>query len=157
MSREPTRNLTTSLVQGPDGSVGRLHGLQPRLFAQNRQISDPREFTLNPHEQTRKQLEILLQACRRRFREIGAISDTYQNPPCSKPWMPRLFAQNQPSSDPSEFTVNPHEQSRKQLEIHLQAWRRRFREFGAIPETPKSAMFKSWAQAFLLKIGQVLS
>ena len=62
------------------------HGLQPSLFTQNPQISDPCEFTRNLHQQSRKQLEIHLQACRRRFTEFGTIPGTYQNPPPSKPW-----------------------------------------------------------------------
>ena len=61
-------------------------GQEPRLFPPNRPISGPWDFTRNPHQQPRKQLEIHLQAYRRRFREFGAISRTYQNPPCSKPW-----------------------------------------------------------------------
>ena len=40
----------------------------------------------NLYKQAQKQLEIHLQACRRRFREFGTISRTYQNPPSSKPW-----------------------------------------------------------------------
>ena len=44
------------------------------------------EFTRNLREHIRKQLGIHLQAYRRRIREIGTISGTYQNPPCSKPW-----------------------------------------------------------------------
>ena len=56
------------------------------LFAQKPLISDPFEFTQNRHEQSRKVLEIHLQACSRLIREFGAISRTYQNPPCSKPW-----------------------------------------------------------------------
>ena len=62
------------------------HGLQPRLFAQNRSISDPFEITPNLHQQSRKQLKIYFPANRRRFREFGTIFDTYPNPPCSKPW-----------------------------------------------------------------------
>ena len=62
------------------------HGLQPRLFAQKRRIFDPCEFTRNQHKQSREQLEITLEGFRRRFREFGAISRTYQNRSCSKPW-----------------------------------------------------------------------
>ena len=195
------------------------HGLQPRLFAQNRSISDPCEFTPNLHQQSRKQLKIYFQANRRRLREFGTIFGTYPNPPCSKPWaiaqafcsksvdfgpfrihpkstptiskvvknlfaskqvafqrvwndfrhlpkirhvqnhglQPRLFAQNRSISDPFEFTTNLHQQSRKQLEIYLQANRRRFRKFGTIFHTyPKSAMFKTmgYSPGFLLKIGR---
>ena len=64
----------------------------------------PCEFNRNPHEHSRKQLEIHLQACRRRFWKFGAICDTYQYPPRPKP---RLFAQNH---------RDPHERSRKQSE-----------------------------------------
>ena len=80
-------------VGGDSGSLERFpglikirhvqnHGLQPRLFAQKRPIADPREFSRNPHKKSRNQLEIHFQACSRRFREFGAISRTYQNPPC---------------------------------------------------------------------------
>ena len=44
--------------------------------------------SLRIHKQSRKELEIHLEACRRRFREFGAIlSGSYQSPPCSKPWV----------------------------------------------------------------------
>ena len=62
------------------------HGLYPRLFAQKRPISDPHEFTRNRHKQSRKELQIVFEGFRRHFREFGAISRTYQNPPFSKPW-----------------------------------------------------------------------
>ena len=71
-----------------------------------------------------------------RFREFGAISRTCQNPPCSKPWyIAQGFAQNRPNVDSSEFTLNRHKESRKELQIILQGFRRRFREFGAISRT----------------------
>ena len=252
------------------------HGLQPRLFAQNRSISDPCEFSRNLYKQAQKQLEIHLQACRRRFREFGTISRTYQNPPSSKPWaiaqafcsksvdfghlrilteslgtspktvrnpfasmqatfqrvwddfshlpksalfktmgyspgfllkigrfrtlanshgiftnmlknswkstfkhagdvseslgrflaltkirplqnhglQPRLFAQNRSISDTCEFSRNLYQQAQKQLEIHFQACRRRFREFGTISRTyqnPPSSKPWAIAQAFCSK------
>ena len=172
------------------------HGLQPRVFAQKRPISDPQELTPNRHKQSRKKLEIHLEGFRRRFREFGAISRTYQNPPCSKEsaidhgicsktanfrpsrihpksknlparsqksiqrgfggvseslerfpeltkilhvqkrgLQPRVFAQKRPISDHREFTPNRHKQSRKKLEIHLEGFRRLFREFVAISRT----------------------
>ena len=94
------------------------------------------------------------QGCRRRFREFGAIPSTYQNPTSSK-----VFSQNRPISDLSRFTQNQYLQLRKQLETHLQAFRRRFRAFGAIPSTyqnpPCSLFWKPWAmaQAFCSKSG----
>ena len=252
------------------------HGLQPRLFAQTRPSSDPSEFTRNPFKQSRKHIEIHLQAHRSPFRKFRAISNTCQNPPCSKAWaivqafcsksanfgpqrihpksiqivpqslrnssastqesfqkvwsdfqhlpksailqsmsyspgfllksgqvrtlanspeinsnspastqkyiykhlgvfsgslerfptlskirhvqkhllQPRLFAQNRPSSDPSEFTRNPFKQSRKHIEIHLQAYRSPFRKFGKISNTCQNPpCSKAWAiaQAFCSK------
>ena len=97
--------------------IGRLeaaHELGRKAVAQNRPTRTiPKNIhTNNPekhlHEQsrtisTRRQLEIHLQACKRRFREFGAISGTYQNPPCSKPWaLAQAFVQNRPISDPCE-------------------------------------------------------
>ena len=252
------------------------HGLQPRLFAQKPPIFDTCEFTRNRPKKSRKELEILLQGFRRRFREFGAISRTCQNPPCSKPWaiaqafcsktanfrhlrihpkstqkvaqgvrnpftrvqeafqrvwsdfqnlpksamfktmgyspgfllknrqfstlvnspeidpksrarsqksfykglggvseslerfpelakirhvqnhglQPRLFAQKPPIFDTCEFTRKRPKKSRKELEIHLQGFRRRFREFGAISRTCQNPpCSKPWAiaQAFCSK------
>ena len=131
------------------------HGLQPRLFAQNRPTSDPGEFTRNPFKQSRKQLEIHLQAHRSLFRKFGAISNTCENPPCSKAWaIAQAFAQNRPSSDPSEFTRNPFKQSRKHLENLMQVYRSPFRKFGAISNTCQNPpCSKAWAiaQAFCSK------
>ena len=56
------------------------------LFAQNRWISHPSEFTPNLREQSRKHLQIHLQANRGHFREFGTIPNTCLNRPCSKPW-----------------------------------------------------------------------
>ena len=63
------------------------HGLSPRLFGQNRSISDPWEFTWNLFQQAPKQLEFHFKAYRRLLREFETISNTYQNPSCSKPWV----------------------------------------------------------------------
>ena len=46
-----------------------------------------------------------------------------------------VFGQNRWISEPSEFTPNLQEQSRKHLQIHLHAHRRHFRKFGMIPST----------------------
>ena len=95
------------------------------------------------------------QACRRRFVAFGTISGTYKNPPCSRPWeWARLFAQGRPVSDRCEFTVNPNEPSRKQLESHLQAYRRRFRKLERLTALTKIChCSKPWAiaQAFCSK------
>ena len=69
-------------------------------------------------------------------------------------YSPGLFAQNRRISDKSEFTLNLHEQARKKLEIHFQAYTRRFREFGTIPGTcPNPPSSRPWAiaQAFCSK------
>ena len=58
---------------------------------------------------------------RRRFREFGAISSTFENPPCSKPWaIAQAFAQKRPISDHCEIARNRHKQSRRELKIIVQ-------------------------------------
>ena len=67
---------------------------------------------------------------------------------------PRLFAQKRPIFDLGQFTLNRHKKSRKQLEIILGGFRRRFREFGAISRSCQNPPFsKPWAiaQAFCSK------
>ena len=56
------------------------------LFAQNRPIFEPCEFTRNRRKQSYKELKISLGGFWNRFSEFGAISRTCQNRPCSKPW-----------------------------------------------------------------------
>ena len=112
------------------------HGL--RLFAQNRSISDPWEFSRSLYVQAQKPLQIHLQVCSRRFRKFGAISERCKNRPWSKPWaIAQGFAQNRSISDPCEFSRNLYVQAQKPLEIHLQACRRRFRYFDRFPELVK--------------------
>ena len=129
----------------------------PVFLLKKRPIFDPFEFKPNRHKQSRKEIEIILQVYRRRFREFGAISRTYQNLPCSKPWaIAQAFAQKRPTFEPCELRPNRHKQSRKELEIILQGFSRRFREFGAICRTGQNPpCSKPWATAqLLLKIGQ---
>ena len=67
---------------------------------------------------------------------------------------PRAFARNRPIFDPYEFTLNRHKQSRKQSQIILELFWRRFREFGAISRTCQNRpCSKPWAiaQAFCSK------
>ena len=67
---------------------------------------------------------------------------------------PRLFAQKRPIFDPCELSRNRHKQCRKQLEITLEVYRRRFRKFGGISRTYQNKSFsKPWAiaQAFCSK------
>ena len=62
--------------------------------------------------------------------------------------LPRLFPQKRTIFDPCEFTLNRHKQSRKQSEIILQWFWRRFREFGAISRTCQNRpCLKPWAIA----------
>ena len=134
------------------------HGLQPRLFAQNRSISDPCEFSRNLYKRAQKQLEIHLQACRRRFREFGTISRTYQNPPSSKPWAIaqafcskwvdfghlRILTESLPTC--SKIVRNP-------LSSMMATFQRVWDDFSHLP---KSALFKTmgYSPGFLLKIGR---
>ena len=134
------------------------HGLQPRLFAQNRPSPDPGKFTRNPFKQSRKHLEIHLQAHRSPFRKFGAISNTCQNPPCSKA---RAIAQALCSKSANFGLQRIHPKS---IQIVPQALRNPFpsiqesfqKVWSDFQHLPKSAMFKSmgYSPGFLLKIGQ---
>ena len=156
--QEGLGGVSESLERFPGlAKIGRVqnHGLQPRLFAQNRPIFDPCEFNGNRNKQSRKELKIILGGFRWRFREFGAISRTCKNPPCSNHGLqPRLFAQKRPNLDPCEFIRNRHKQLRKELEIILGGFRWLFREFGAISRTCQNRpCSKPWAivQAFYSK------
>ena len=113
--------------------MGQLR-LMPRLFLQNRPISKSWEFTRILHEQSRNQSETFASLF---VAFQGVWNDSRHLPKCPHIQNHGLysmpFAQSRPISDPwSKFTRNLHEQSLKQLEIHLQAWGRRFRDFGMI-------------------------
>ena len=134
------------------------HGLQPRLFAQRRPIFDPCEFTRNQHKGSRKQLEMILEGCRMRFREFGAISRTYQNPPCSKPWaIAHAFCSKTANFRP--LRIHPKSTQRIAQIVRndfrrvQDAFQRVWRDF---QDLPKSAMFKTvgYSPGFLLKNGQ---
>ena len=110
--------------------------------------ADFRPLRIHP-KSTQRQSQIILERFCRRFREFGAISRTCQNRPCSKPAIVQAFCQ-----DPYEFTLNRQKQSRKQSQIILEWFWRRFREFGAISRTCQNRpCSKPWAiaQAFCTK------
>ena len=68
----------------------------------------------------------------------------------------RLFGQNRPISAHCKFSRKLHEHSRRQLEIHLQAYFRRFQGVWAdFRHLPKSALLKTmgYSPGFLVKIG----
>ena len=104
---------------------------------------------------TRKELEIHLQASGRRFREFGAISRTYQNPPCLKPWaIAQAFFSKTANFRPSRIHPESIQTVPQGVRKHLQESRRRFREFGAISRTYQNPpCLKPWAiaQAFFSK------
>ena len=102
-----------------------------------------------------QELEIHLQGSRSRFKEFGAISRTYQNPPCSKLW---VLAQDSSSKTVDFGPLRIHRKSTQtvpqELKIHLQGCRSRFKEFGAISRTYQNPpCSKPWAiaQAFCSK------
>ena len=128
------------------------------LFAQNRPISDPFEFTKNLYQQSRKQMEIHLQEHRRRFRKFGAISRSYQNPPCSLPWaIAQAFCSKTANFRP--WRIQP-----KSTQTAAKGVRNRFRRvwetfqgvWSDFLDLPKSAMFRTmgYNPGFLLKNGQ---
>ena len=133
----------------------RNHGLQPRLFAKKRPISNPCEFTRNRHKQSLEELEINLEGSSRLFREFGAISRTYQNPPCSKPWaIAQAFCSKTANSRPSR--IHP-----KSTQTVPQGVRNPFASmqqailgvWSDFQDLPKSTMFETmgYSPGFLLK------
>ena len=96
------------------------HRLMTRLFAKKSW-----KFTRNLHEESRKNLETICKH-RRRFREFGAISGTYQNPPCSKPWAqppgpygPGFLLKIGQFRNLVKFAPTLHQESRMQLKFNL--------------------------------------
>ena len=134
------------------------HGLQPRLFAEKRPIFDPCELSRNRHKQWRKELEIILEGYRRRFRKFGGISRTYQNRSFSKPWaIAQAFCSKTANFRPLRIvpqstqtvTQGVRNHFRREKEAFPKVWRD-FEDF------PKSVIFKTmgYSPGFLLKNGQ---
>ena len=126
-----------------------------QAFSQKRPNFDPCEFIRNRHKQLRKELEIILGGFSRRFREFGAISSTWKNRPCSKPWViAQAFC-----SKTAKFRLLRIQ--RKSTQTVAQGVRNHFRRvyeafqrvWSDFQDLPKSAMFKPWAivQAFSQK------
>ena len=134
------------------------HGLQPRLFAQNGSISDTCEFSRNLYQHAQKQFEIPFQACRRRFREFGTISRTYQNPPSSKPWaIAQAFCSKSVDFGPLRILTESVTTCSKILGNPLSSMQATFqRVWDDFSHLPKSAIFKTmgYSPGFLLKIGR---
>ena len=137
------------------------HGLQPRLFAQKRPNFDPCEFTRNQHKQSRKELVITLEWYRRRFRELEAISRTYQNRSCSKP---SAIVQAFCSKTSNFRPLRIHPKSTQTVAQGVRNYFRRVQE--AFPnvwrdfeDLPNSVILKSmgYSPGFLLKNGQFLT
>ena len=134
------------------------HGLQPRLFAQNRSISDTCEFSRNLYQHVQKQLEINFQACRRRLREFGTISRTYQNPPSSKPWdIAQAFCSKWADFGPLRILTGSLGKGPKIVRNPFASMQATFQKvWDDFSKLPKSALFKTmvYSPGFLLKIGQ---
>ena len=134
------------------------HGLQPKLFAQKHSIFDPREGSRNRHKQSRKELEIILEGFSRHFREFGAISSTYPNPPCSKPWaIAQGFCSKPAKFRPSRILPKSTQTVAQGVRNHFRRIQEVFqRVWSDFQDLPKSAIFKTmgYSPGFLLKNGQ---
>ena len=129
-----------------------------RLFAQNRPISDPWEFTRNLPKQSSKKLSGHFQTFMKRFRYFGAILCTYPNQPCSKPWaIAQAFCWKSTNFEllrihpkslqtVSQEVINPFSSICEQFQTVWSDWW----------HLPNSAMLKTmgYSPGFLLKIGQ---
>ena len=100
-----------------------------------------------------KHLEIHLKACRRRFREFGAISGTYLNPPCYGPGFLLKIGQLRALTNSPEIHTNHPASSLKSICKHVggvSGSLERFPVFTKIRHVPKP-----WAtaQGFCSKLG----
>ena len=131
------------------------HGLQPRLFAQNRPNFDPPEFSQNRHKHSRKELEIILEGFRRHFREFGAISRTCPNPPFSKPWaIAQAFCSKSAKVRPSRILPKSTQTVAQRVRNHFRRVQGAFqRVWSDFQDLPQSAIFKTmgYSPGFLLK------
>ena len=130
----------------------------PSSFGRNRPIFDPYELTLNRNKQSRKQSQIILERFWRRFREFGAISRSWQNRPCSKPWaIAQAFCSKSANFRPLRIHTKSTQTVAQAVTNHfttvLQAFQRVWSDFR---ELTKSAMFKTmgYRRGLLLEIGQ---
>ena len=135
------------------------HGLWPRLFAQKRPIFDTCELSPNRHKQYPKQLEIILEGYRRRFRKFGGISRTYQNRSFSKPWaIAQAFCSKTANYRPLRIVPQSTQTVAQGVRNHFrrvqEAFPKVWRDF---EDLPKSVIFKTmgYSPGFLLKNGQL--
>ena len=134
------------------------HGPQPRLFAEKRPIFDPCELSRNRHKQWRKELEIILEGYRRRFRKFGGILRTYQNRSFSKPWaIAQVFCSKTANFRPLRIVPQSTQTVTQGVRNHFrrekEAFPKVWRDF---EDLPKSVIFKTmgYSPGFLLKNGQ---
>ena len=156
--QEAFQSIWSDFQNFPKSANVQNHGLQPRLFAQNRPIFDPCEFTRNRYKESRKKLEIILEGFRRRFRVFGAISRSYQNRPCSKPWaIAQAFCSKPANFRPLRIHPKPIQRVAKEVRNHFRRVQEAFQSIWSdFQNLPKSAMFKTmgYSPGFLLKTGQ---
>ena len=124
-------------------------GYSPGFFLKKQPNFDPCEFTRNRHRKSRNDLEIILEGLKKRLTQFGAITRTYQNRRCSKPWaIAQGFCSKTAKFRPLRIHLKSTETVAKDLEIILEWFRRYFREFGAISRTYQNRpCSKPWAIA----------
>ena len=139
----------------PKSAIFKTMGYSPGFLLKTCQIST---LSNSPEIDTNSRAK-----CQKSFQKgFGGISESLERFPGlaqirhfqNHGLQPRLFAQKRPNLDPLEFSRNRHKQSRKELEIILEQFRRHFREFGAISRNcPIPPCSKPWAiaQAFCSK------
>ena len=108
--------------------------------------------------QSPNELEIHFQAHRNRFRKFGTISRTFQNRPCSKPWVIAQafcskWADFRPSRIHPKSTKTVPERVRNPFSSAQESFQEVWNDF---QDFPKSAMFKTmgYSPGFLLKMGR---
>ena len=110
------------------------------------------------HKQSRNKSEIILERFCRRFREFAAISRSWQNRPCSKPWaIAQAFCSKSPNFRPLRIHPKSTQTFAQEVANHFRTVFEAFqRVWSDFQELTKSAMFKTmgYSPGLLLKIGQ---
>ena len=130
----------------------------PGLLLKIGQFSTVTNSPYNRHKQSRKQSQIILDRFCRRFREFEAISRSWQNRPCSKPWaIAQAFCSKSVNFRPLPIQTTSTQTVAQAVANHfrkvLQAFQTVWSDF---QDFPKSAMFKAigYSPGLLLKIAQ---
>ena len=142
----------------PKSVLFKTMGYSPGFLVKIGRFRTLANFSRNLFQQAPNKLEFHFKAYRRRLREFGTISNTYQNPSCSKPWaIAQAFWSK--SVDFGTLGIYPKSfrTSSKPVRIPFLSMQATFeRVWDDFQHLPKSVLFKTmgYSPGFLVKIGR---